>query len=66
MSRTTTAVLQTIWDCRWSQPTYRAIAVEGRVQPEKLWLCTRCGDRREVTEEECEDCPHWEAVPPHS
>ena len=31
--------------------------------PEKLWVCIRLGERRGVTEEECERCPFWEALP---
>ena len=63
MSRTATATLQTIWDCRWSRPGYRLIGVEDYQQPEKLWVCVRGAERRSVTEEECEHCPHWESVP---
>lgn len=63
MNRSSTATLQTIWDCRWSRPGYRLISVEDHMQPEKLWVCTRLGERRSVTEEECEDCPFWEALP---
>jgi hypothetical protein len=55
--------LQTIWDCRWSRPGYRLIGVEDLLQPEKLWVCVRGGARRGVTEEECEECPHWQALP---
>jgi len=29
----------------------------------KLWVCVRRGERVGVTEEECADCPHWEASP---
>lgn len=62
---TTTAVttFQTIWDCRWSRPGYRVMNVEDHLQPEKLWVCVRTGDRRGVTEEECETCPYWEELP---
>ena len=63
MSTTRIATLQTIWDCRFSRPGYRLIGVEDLLQPEKLWVCDRTGVRRGVTEEECEDCPHWESVP---
>ena len=62
MAGTAIATLQTIWDCRWSRPSYRLIGIPDQVQPEKLWVCVRTG-RRSVTEEECETCPHWEAVP---
>jgi hypothetical protein len=58
-----TATLQPIWDCRWSRPGYRVIGVPDHLQPEKLWVCLRHGDRRGVTEEDCETCPYWEEVP---
>jgi hypothetical protein len=64
MPRTAVASLQTIWDCRWSLPGYRLSGVDEHQQPEKLWVCVRTGRRRGVTAEECEYCPHWEAVPP--
>ena len=63
MARTATMTLQTIWDCRWSRPGYRVIGVDELLQPEKLWVCVRRGERVGVTEEECADCPHWEALP---
>ena len=63
MAMTSVASLQTIWDCKWSRPGYRLIGIEDHLQPEKLWVCLRTGERRGVTEEECESCPHWEAVP---
>jgi hypothetical protein len=52
-----------MWDCRWSRPGYRVTGVLDHLQPETLWVCTRRGDRRAVTEEECENCPYWEEVP---
>ena len=48
----TTATLQTIWDCRWSRPGYRVFGVQDHLQPEKLWVCVRRGERNGVTEEE--------------
>jgi hypothetical protein len=63
MASTAIKTMQTIWDCRWSRPGYRVIGVEDRLQPEKLWVCVRRGERCGVTEEECELCPHWEALP---
>lgn len=57
------AKLQTIWDCRFSRPGYRVIGVADHLQPEKLWVCVRSGERRGVTEEECEECPYWEDLP---
>jgi len=63
MAITTVATLQTIWDCKWSRPGYRVVGVVDNFQPEKPWVCIRKGDRLAVTEEECENCPHWEAMP---
>jgi len=63
MPYTSTTTLQTIWDCRWSRPGYRLIGVEDHLQPEKLWVCVRGEHRRGVTEEECENCPFWAALP---
>jgi hypothetical protein len=60
--RVATATLQTIWDCRWSRPGYRVAGVPDHLQPEPLWVCVR-DERRGVTEEECEHCLYWEAVP---
>jgi hypothetical protein len=67
MPSTATATLQTIWDCKFSRPGYRLFGVQDHLQPEKVWVCIRTGDRRGVTEEECEACPHWVALsePPH-
>jgi hypothetical protein len=60
MSKIAIATLQTVWDCRWSQPGCRAVDVEGSPQPESAWVCIRTGCRRAVTNAECEACPHWE------
>jgi hypothetical protein len=46
------------------RPGYRVIGVPDHLQPEKLWICIRRGDRRGVTEEECENCPYWEQESP--
>jgi hypothetical protein len=62
MARTAIATLQTIWDCRWSRPGYRLFGVGEYLQPEKLWVCVRQGQRRGVTDEECESCAFWESV----
>ena len=63
MSRTATATLQTIWDCRWSRPGYRVAGVEDDLRPETRWICVRGSERRCITEEECENCPDWELRP---
>jgi hypothetical protein len=62
-STVSAATLQTIWDCRWSRPGYRVFGIEDHLQPEKLWVCVRRGDRQGVTEEDCENCPYWEELP---
>jgi hypothetical protein len=62
-SKVAAATFQTIWDCRWSRPGYRVFGVEDQLQPEKLWVCVRRGERRGVTDEECEHCPFWEELP---
>jgi hypothetical protein len=64
MARTAVATLQTVWDCRFSRPGFRLFGVGERLQPETLWVCTRNGRRRSVTEEECERCPHWQMDDP--
>ena len=66
MARTTTAVLQTIWDCRHSRPGHRIHGVQDHLQPESLWVCVRRGERRNVSEEECAGCAHWEELPDRS
>ena len=63
MPLSATSAMQTIWDCRWSRPGYRLLGVEEHLQPEKLWVCVRLGERRGVIEEECERCPFWQALP---
>jgi hypothetical protein len=60
MARTAVATQQTIRDCRWSRPGFRLSGVREPLQPESPWVCVRNGDRRGVTDEECEKCPYWE------
>ena len=62
MPTTAVATLQTIWDCKWSRPGYRVAGVEEQFQPETAWVCVR-GERRGVTERDCEHCAHWESGP---
>jgi len=64
MARTAVATLQTVWDCRYSRPGFRLFGVGEPLQPESLWVCTRNGNRRGVTEAECEKCPHWKMDDP--
>jgi hypothetical protein len=62
---TSIATLQTIWDCRWSRLGRRLHGVEERQRPETLWVCARRpGQRRCVTEQECEECGFWETRDP--
>jgi len=60
MAKTVIAVLQSIWDCRWSRlapfQSNSAVAAEYDAR----WVCVRRGDHRPVCEEECADCPHWQ------
>jgi hypothetical protein len=60
MARTAIATLQTIWDCRWSQPGHRLNGVPDAKQPEGTWVCVREGARRTIDEDECATCAHWE------
>jgi hypothetical protein len=63
MARTTVAVAQTIWNCRWSRPGYRLAGLDERFQPEPTWVCIRGGVRAEVPEQRCETCERWEPEP---
>jgi hypothetical protein len=62
MAKISVAVAQTVWDCRWSRPGCRIPGVDESKQPESVWVCIRTGARRAVINEECEQCPHWEAT----
>lgn len=62
MQRTSIAAQQTVWGCRWSRPGYRLSGVKESEQPESVWVCVRTGQRRPVTNEECETCHYWEGV----
>jgi hypothetical protein len=57
------AILQPVWDCRWSRFGYRLTGVPEAEQPESKWVCVREGARRRVDEAECRTCPHWELNP---
>lgn len=58
------ATLQTIWDCRWSRLGCRLHGVE-RQHTEPPWACVRYpGQRRPVTDQECEECEFWETRDP--
>ncbi len=60
MNSTVVMTLQTVWDCKWSQPGHRLTGVVESLQPESLWVCVRDGNRRAINEAECEMCPHWQ------
>lgn len=64
MSATAVATLQTIWDCKWSRPGLRLAGLPPALQPEPLWVCTRTGERKPVSERRCEACPFWELEDP--
>jgi hypothetical protein len=68
MARTAIATLQTIWDCKWSRPGFQVPGVAAPREPASLWCCVRDGRRKDVSEEQCEKCPHWERdeSPEHS
>jgi hypothetical protein len=63
MANTAIATLQPVWDCRWSRPGHRLTGVSDALQPESPWVCAREGDRRDVQDEECRTCQHWELSP---
>jgi hypothetical protein len=51
------------WDCRWIRVDRRLIDVPERDQSDGPWLCVRPpGASRHVRDEECADCPFWEAA----
>jgi hypothetical protein len=60
MARTAVATLQTAPDCRWSRLGHRLNGVAEEKQPETTWVCVREGIRRDLREDECATCPHWE------
>jgi hypothetical protein len=62
MAATTTALatLQPVWDCRWSQPGHRLTGIADALQPESTWVCVHEGIRRNVRQDECQTCPHFE------
>jgi hypothetical protein len=66
MRTTAVATAQTIWGCRWSRPGYRIAGLDDRSQPEPTWVCIRDGERKAVSERECETCERWEPEPEHA
>jgi hypothetical protein len=63
MATTALVMLQPVWDCRWSRNGYHLTGVADAQQPEGEWVCVREGARRNVSDEECRTCPHWELTP---
>ena len=58
-------VMETLRDCRWSRPGYLPDGIPTNEHPLSLGVCVRPTPaivRRPVTEEECANCPHWEAA----
>jgi hypothetical protein len=60
MARTAIATFQTAPDCRWSRLGHRLNGVAEAKQPETTWVCVREGVRRDLRDDECAECPHWE------
>jgi hypothetical protein len=63
MMTTTVGPIEKVWECRWSRPGYRVPGVPENFQPESRWVCMRLGDRRCISEDECERCPHFDLIP---
>jgi hypothetical protein len=63
MATTSDAPVGKVWECWWSRPGYRVAGVPENFQPETAWVCMRRGERRCISEEECERCAHWERIP---
>jgi hypothetical protein len=61
MAKTAVATIQRAWECKWSRPGFRLAGLEEESQPETTWVCVRTGVRTPVTDELCEQCPHWQA-----
>lgn len=62
---TITRTPQTIWDCRWSRLRRPRSGVEARVLTDPGWVCVRHpGQRRSVTDPECEECGYWDTRDP--
>jgi len=60
MSRIAVAAQQAVFNCRWSRAGFDLFGVGEPRQPESLWVCLRNGRPQNVTDEQCEKCPHWE------
>ena len=47
-----TATFHDAWNCRWSRLGHRITGLRDAVQPEGVWVCTREGERRSVSDKE--------------
>lgn len=63
MEMTSITPIRTVRNCRWSRHGYHVSGVPDELQPETSWVCTRDGDRRSVSAEECTYCLHWTPQP---
>ena len=54
---------QTPWGCRWTRMARPVAGASGRRPQEVIWICVRAGNRRYVSDEECETCDDWQ---PHA
>ena len=57
------ATKQAAWECRWARAGRRLLPDPENGHPELLWICVRPtvqGNRRVVSEAECDDCEHWQ------
>ena len=60
MASTAIATLHNGMDCTWNQPGHRVVGVPDARQAESPRVCVREGHRRNVTNEECQTCAHFE------
>jgi hypothetical protein len=57
---TAIAMLQPVWDCKWSRPGHRLTGIVDGLQPETTWVCVHGGVRRNIGENDCQTCARWE------
>ena len=60
--RVATTVKQAAWECKWARAGRRLAPDPDHGHPENLWICVRptpFGNRRVVSEAECDSCEHW-------
>lgn len=63
--RVATTMKQAAWECKWARAGRRLTPDPERGHPENLWMCVRptpFGNRRVVTEAECDVCEHWQTA----